>query len=225
MNRGPVLIFFVIILATAIAIAMFMNYQAVQRKKDFLKIYNPSDVDPQLVDTSLQNKGEGHLVGDFTLTDQYGKIISQKDLKGKILVVDFFFTTCQGICPQMTNLMKKVQSAFEDEDKVVILSHTVIPEDDSVEVMRTYAEMNGAIQNKWYFLTGDKKEIYRMARENYFVLKKAAVGEGDGGKSDFIHTENFVLVDAKRQIRGYYDGTSAEEVDKLIHDIHTLLEE
>ena len=154
--------------------------------------------------------------------NQYSYCISEKDLDGKIYVADFFFTTCPSICPAMSKQMLRVFDEFKDNQKIMVLSHTVMPEVDSVAVLKEYALRYGIdSDNKWLFLTGDKKEIYQLARKSYF----AAINEGNGDKDDFIHTENFVLIDAKKRIRGFYDGTSKEEVEKLIEDIHILLEE
>jgi protein SCO1/2 len=148
-------------------------------------------------------------------------VITQEDYKDKIYVSDFFFTTCQTICPIMTHNMAKIQKEFNEDDSVMLLSHSVTPEIDSVTVLRDYADRKGVVDVKWNVTTGDKKHIYELARKSYF----AVVDEGDGGVQDFIHTENFILVDKKRQIRGYYDGTQDEEMDRLITDIKTLQKE
>ena len=132
--------------------------------------------------------------------------------------LDFFFTTCPTICPKMTAQMGRVQTELADLEDFRILSHTVQPEVDSIETLRAYADENGVKDDFWYMVTGDKKEIYRMARNQYF----AATSSGDGGPSDFVHTENFVLIDKEKRIRGFYDGTSTEDVDRLIADVRTL---
>jgi len=211
-----------VILIGGILIGTYMNNEAM-KKKDALPVYNPSQINDSLVDPSMQGKGTGHRIADFSLTSQEGKSITQKDLEGKIYVADFFFTTCGSICPKMTSQLTRVQEKYKQNDKVRILSHTVLPEEDSVEAMANYALQYGADSHMWLFLTGDKKQIYELARKSYFVMKEVAVGEGDGGKSDFIHTENFVLVDSQKRIRGYYDGTSKEEVDQLLLDMDKLL--
>lgn len=117
--------------------------------------------------------------------------------------------------------MVKIQEAFKGDESVMLLSHSVTPEMDSIPVLRKYADMKGVDDNKWNITTGDKKHIYELARKSYF----AVIDEGDGGLQDFIHTENFVLVDKKKQIRGYYDGTDAEDIDRLIEDIKLLQQE
>ncbi len=162
-----------------------------------------------------------HAVGDFAFLNQYGDTVSSKSLTGNIKIVDFFFVDCQTICPKMSSQLKRVQEKIKTVKNVVILSHTVNPENDSVPVLKRYAEEYGATQNKWHLLTGDKKELYKIAREGYLVNAL----QGDGGPDDFIHTELFVLVDQKNRIRGFYDGTSAGAVDTLIDELKVLLKE
>lgn len=162
-----------------------------------------------------------HTVGDFAFVNQFGDTVSSKSLVGNIKIVDFFFVDCQTICPKMSSQLKRVQEKIKTVKNVVILSHTVNPESDSVPVLKRYAEEYGAMQNKWHLLTGDKKELYKIAREGYLVNAL----QGDGGPDDFIHTELFVLVDQKNRIRGFYDGTSATAVDTLIDELKVLLKE
>ncbi len=159
-----------------------------------------------------------HKVLDFSLIDQNGDTITQEDYLNKIYVTDFFFTRCMTICPIMTTNMEKLQAEFINDDDIMFLSHSVTPDIDSVSVLREYADKKGVIDAKWHITTGDKKHIYELARKSYF----AVLDEGDGGLQDFIHTENFVLVDKKRRIRGYYDGTDIEDIQRLIDDIYIL---
>ena len=147
--------------------------------------------------------------------------MTQNTFSDKIYITDFFFTTCQTICPIMTGHMKEIQEAFKDDEEVLLLSHSVTPEIDSVEVMYAYAEKNNAIRGKWHLVTGDKKQIYKLARKSYFTTKS----EGDGGKYDMVHTENFVLIDKEKRIRGVYDGTNPEEIQQAIEDIKILKQE
>jgi protein SCO1/2 len=190
-----------------------------QSAKDKLPVFNPTDLNPKLVDISLQKADKDHKVSDFTLTNQNGKTITQDDYKNKIYVTDFFFTNCTTICPIMTNNMVKIQEAFLKTDDVMFLSHSVTPEIDSISVLRKYADRKGVIDSKWNVTTGNKKHIYELARKSYF----AVVEQGDGGLQDFIHTTNFVLVDKKKQIRGIYDGIDDGEIQRLIKDIKSLL--
>lgn len=189
-----------------------------QTAKNELPVYNPSDLNPELVDINLQNTSENHTVADFKLINQNGKTITQEDYKDKIYVVDFFFTRCLGICPIMTNNMVELQNKFLKNDEVMLLSLSVTPDIDSIPVLRKYATDKGVNDLKWNVTTGNKKHIYELARKSYF----AVVEQGDGGLQDFIHTPNFILVDKKKQIRGIYDGTDDEEIIRLVDDIRTL---
>ena len=190
--------------------------------KDSLKIVNPVDLNPEMVAPELRKKGMNHVIENFEFINQNGKVINSKDIEGKIWIVEYFFATCLGICPIMNEQMKRVQKAFIKDTNIVILSFTVDPEQDSVEALKAYAIDHEAKDGKWHFFTGDKEDLYALARNSFFVLKPAeAKNLGDAG-SDFIHTNNFVLVDEKKRIRGYYDGTSSKEVGDLIEDITTL---
>ncbi|SNR55147.1 SCO family protein [Lutibacter flavus] len=186
-----------------------------------LPVYNPADVNPKLVDESLVHIRRNHKVADFELINQNGETITQRDYEGKIYVADFFFTKCMTICPVMTNNIGKLQEVFINDDDVKFLSHSVTPDIDSVSVLRAYADEKGVIDSKWNITTGPKKHIYELARKSYF----AVLDEGDGGLQDFIHTENFILVDKKSQIRGFYDGTDTEDIQRLIADINILQNE
>ncbi|TXI81344.1 MAG: SCO family protein [Flavobacteriales bacterium] len=207
---------FLLIVVVGIAIGYFII-----KPSDTLPIYHPNQLDQRLVDPAIKGaKGEHH-IRDFDLIDQFGGHFTLNDVGERIIVADFFFTTCPTICPKMTVQMERVQEAYRDEDRLLLLSHSVTPEMDSVPVLATYAELHRADPKRWRFLTGDRKQIYMLARQSYF----AAMDEGDGGPDDFVHTENFVLVDPLRRIRGFYDGTSPTDVDRLIRDIGTLLKE
>ena len=186
-----------------------------------LPIYNPADVNPELVDSTVQYVSKYHTIGDFSFLNQNGKIITQKDYEGKVYVADFFFTTCKSICPKMTTNLVDVQKAFLDNPKVKLLSFSVMPDIDSVSVLKEYAEMNGVDDSKWNLVTGDKKAIYTMARKSYLAVKQGKPEE----QYDMVHTENFVLVDSKKRVRGFYDGTNKEEIKKLIEDIKWLVED
>jgi protein SCO1 len=191
------------------------------KPKKFLPIYNPADVNPELVDSTVQYIAKYHSIANFSFTNQNGKTITQKDYDKKIYVADFFFTTCGSICPKMTTNMVDVQKAFETNDKVKILSHSVMPDVDDVGVLKNYAIKNKVNDQKWNLVTGDKKEIYRLARKSYLAVKQGKPDE----MFDMVHTENFVLVDTKKRVRGFYDGTKKEEITRLIEDINFLLTE
>lgn len=191
------------------------------KPKVVLPIYNPVDVNPRLVDDAVKHINRNHKIADFNLINQNGETVTQEDFENKIYVADFFFTSCQSICPLMAVNMADLQTYFKNDEEIKFLSHSVTPVIDSVPVLRDYANKNGAMDNKWEITTGDKKHIYELARKSYF----AVLEEGDGGEQDFIHTEQFILVDKKRQIRGYYDGTDAKEVQRIIDDIEILKNE
>jgi protein SCO1/2 len=197
---------------------MLVIMSCLQSSERQLPIYKPSDLNPELVDKSLQNSNENHTVADFKLINQNGRTITQDDYKGKIYVTDFFFTRCKSICPIMTNNMVKIQEAYIDNDDVMFLSLSVTPDIDSIPMLREYANKKGVIDTKWNVTTGDKKHIYDLARKSYF----AVVEQGDGGLQDFIHTPNFILVDKQKQIRGIYNGTDNDEILRLINDIKVL---
>jgi protein SCO1/2 len=186
-----------------------------------LPVYQPEMVNSELVDSTLHSQRKYHKIADFELINQNGKTITQADYKDKIYVADFFFTTCQTICPIMTSNMADVQKAIMDDEDVLLLSHTVTPEIDNVEQLKRYAKEKGVVDAKWNLVTGDKKQIYELARKSYLAVKD----NGDGGAYDMIHTENFMLIDKKRQIRGFYDGTKNEEIKRLLSDIKVLKKE
>lgn len=205
------------LLFSIITISLFYN---VLKPGKTLPIYNPADVNPELVDSTVQYIAREHKIADFSFTNQNGKTITQKEYEGKIYVADFFFTTCGSICPIMTTNMVDVQKAFLNNPKVMLLSHTVTPEIDSVPVLKKYALKKGVVDSKWNLVTGDKKDIYSMARKSYLAVKLGKPSE----LYDMVHTENFVLVDAQKRVRGFYDGTKKEEIKRLIDDINWLLE-
>ena len=195
-----------------------MVFSCNQVNEKQLPIYNPVDFEPKLVDKSLRNINKNHTVSDFNLTNQNGDVITSKDYENKIYIVDFFFTSCLSICPIMTNNMLKIQEEFIGNSQVMLLSLSVTPEIDNVEILKTYAEEKGVNDSKWNITTGSKKHIYELARKSYF----AVVEQGDGGLQDFIHTPNFILIDTKKQIRGIYDGTDENEIFRIIDDIKVL---
>ncbi|MBZ9630952.1 SCO family protein [Salegentibacter sp. LM13S] len=183
-----------------------------------LPVFQPDMVNAELVDSTVQHVRKYHTVKDFELINQNGDTITQDFYEDKIYVADFFFTTCLTICPVMTDHMIEIQQEIKDDPEVLLLSHTVFPKTDSVPVLKKYAEEKGVIDEKWNLVTGDKKHIYELARKSYLASKS----NGDGGPYDMIHTENFVLVDKEKRIRGFYDGTDAEAIKDLMHDIKVL---
>jgi protein SCO1/2 len=209
------LFFGVMAILSVIIISLF--YNALNPPKT-LPVYNPAMVNPELVDSTVQHISKYHTVGDFAFTNQNGKVVTQDDYDGKIYVADFFFTTCQSICPKMTSNMATVQLAILNNPDVKLLSHTVMPDIDNVAVLKKYALEHNVNDQKWNLVTGDKKDIYAMARKSYLAVKLGKPEE----LYDMVHTENFVLVDQKRRVRGFYDGTNPEDVERLISDIEWL---
>jgi len=192
-------------------------YNALQPEKR-LPIYQPSMVNPELVDSTLVYVKKYHTIGDFELVNQNGDTITHKTYSDKIYIADFFFTTCPTICPVMTANMADIQDVIKTDPEVMLLSHSVTPDIDSVPQLKKYALEKGVIGSKWNLVTGSKKEIYELARKSYL----AVLTDGDGGPYDMIHTENFILVDKERRIRGFYDGTSKDEIDQLFSDLEVL---
>jgi protein SCO1/2 len=214
----------VIIVGVIFVVGVIMAYFITKPDEEKpLKIYNPIDIQPEMVDRDLVRQGFGHTIGSFSFTDQTGATFGSNDLKGKVYVAEYFFTTCGTICPKMNKQMQRVQKAMKGDERFKIVSFTVDPETDTVAQMAKYAKEHQADNKQWHFLTGKKADLYKLARRSFFVLKPAeVVNQGDVG-SDFIHTNHFVLVDQDKQIRGYYDGTDPREVDALIHDAKRLL--
>ena len=209
----PTLIFLAIF--SAIAIPIFYHLLKVEKK---LKIYSPADVNPSLVDVSVKHITKDHSIADFKLINQNGEIITQNDYKNKIYIADFFFTRCTNICIAMAYNMNELQEYYKNDDDILFLSHSVTPEIDSVPILKEYAKNKGVIDGKWNVTTGDKKHIYELARKSYF----AVIEDGDGGEDDFIHTEQFILVDKEYRIRGFYDGTNKKDMEKLKQDVFLL---
>tara|TARA_B110000483_G_scaffold234377_1_gene304336 strand:+ start:1540 stop:2214 length:675 start_codon:yes stop_codon:yes gene_type:complete len=199
------------------SVILFLFYNALKPIKK-LPIYQPAMVNFELVDSTLQHVKKYHQIAPFKLINQNGEIITEKDYQSKIYVADFFFTTCPTICPKMTENMAQIQSQIIDDPMVKLISFSVTPKIDSVSQLKSYAIQKGVDDNKWNLVTGDKKEIYTLARKSFLAVKD----DGDGGQYDMIHTENFILVDVDKRIRGFYDGTDPSAMVELINDISIL---
>lgn len=212
----PTLIFLVVF--SAIVLPVFYHLLKVDKK---LKIYNPIDVNPRLVAFSMKHIRKDHSIANFELINQNGEIITSKNYKNKIYIADFFFTRCQTICISMAYNMSELQAYYKDDNELMFLSHSVTPVIDSVSVLKNYAESKGVIDGKWNVTTGAKKHIYALARKSYF----AVLDKGNGDENDFIHTEQFVLIDKEKRIRGYYDGTDKKDMEKLKEDVVLLKKE
>lgn len=203
---------------SAIIITIIYN---VLKPEERLPVYQPNMVNYELVDSTMQEVRKYHTIKDFELYNQNGDTITAEFYNDKIYVADFFFTTCQTICPIMTDHMLEIQEKLKNDEEILLLSHTVIPAHDSVPVLRKYADEKGVIDDKWNLVTGEKKEIYDLARKSYLAAKS----DGDGGMFDMIHTENFILVDKQKRIRGFYDGTDVDAIEELLQDIEILKRE
>ena len=186
-----------------------------------LPIFQPAMVNFELVDSTIQHQKKYHHIADFSFINQNGKTVTPFDFKGKIYVADFFFTTCPTICIAMTDHLLKVQQKIRNNPNVMLLSHSVTPQIDTVAQLKKYALEKGVVDAKWHLVTGDKKEIYELARKSYLAVKE----DGDGGPFDMIHTENFILVDPDRRIRGFYDGTDIEAIKRLLEELEVLIQE
>ncbi|HET9276717.1 MAG TPA: SCO family protein [Flavitalea sp.] len=202
------------IMVFVIPFGAFAFYMFYEKNFERLPIYGKVE--------SLDGKKKYHTIPDFELTNQGGNSISTKDWMGKIVIANFFFTHCPVVCPKMTGSLKSVQYAFrEDGSDILINSFSIDPERDNPGRLRSYAEKFSINNHNWQLLTGDKSEIYKLARNGFMIVAT----DGDGGPEDFIHSEKLVLIDKQKRIRGYYDGTNLKEVNNLIHDIKKLRHE
>lgn len=199
------------------------NIKVVETSRvDYLPYYNDESFTPHWLTPGSKGEQAFHKIPDFNLLNQLGEVVTQKTFNDKIYITDFFFTTCPGICPKMTGNMAKVQEAFKDDEDVLLLSHSVMPTVDTVSVLNAYAKNYGVIENKWHLVTGDKNDIYSLGRDYYFV-------ENDLGEEksidDFLHTENFLLIDKNKHIRGIYNGLNRASIAQLITDVKALKNE
>jgi len=213
---------FFLVLSLISAVVLTLFYNALKPVKQ-LPVYTPAMVNPELVDTLIQyqNNKFRHKIADFSFQNQNNKTITQDDYKDVIYVADFFFTTCPTICPIMTDNMAWLQEQIKDMDDVKLLSFSVTPDIDTPEVLRKYADEKGVIDEKWNLVTGDKKDIYYLARQSFLAVKTGSPDE----LYDMVHTENFVLVDKKGRIRGFYDGTLLDENQDDAKNVKQLLED
>ncbi|WP_378173838.1 SCO family protein [Aquimarina sp. SS2-1] len=187
-----------------------------------LPYYNETTFTPRWISADADALTTFHKIGTFSLINQDGKKITEKTFENKIYVADFFFTSCPGICPKMTANMKILQEEFLKDDDIILLSHSVTPEKDSVSVLKEYAKNKGVLSNKWHLVTGTQQEIYKLGRKEYFVEEDLGTNKD---LDEFLHTENFVLIDKNRHIRGIYNGLNKAAISQLIADIKTLKKE
>ncbi len=187
-----------------------------------LPFYDEATFTPHWISPNDEKLDTFHRISPFKLKNQDGDIVTEKTFKDKIYVVDFFFTICPGICPKMTANMMALQDEFLQDNNIMLLSHSVTPERDSVPVLKRYAEGNGILSDKWHLVTGTQQEIYKLGRKDYFVEENLGLNKDE---DEFLHTENFVLIDRNRHIRGIYNGLKETSVNQLIEDIKTLKRE
>lgn len=194
-----------------------------KKEQPTLPYYNTPEFTPEFFSSQKEAQQKiNHTIGNFSMLDQQGNTITQKDIEGKIHVANFIFTRCGSICPVMTSHLKMVQQEFKNNADVVMLSYSVTPWIDSVIILKKYAENNEIISPDWHLLTGNKSEIYNLARRSYFAEEDLGFTKDS---TDFLHTEHILLVDRSKRIRGIYNGTLQLEVNQLSKDIHLLLKE
>jgi protein SCO1/2 len=218
-----------LILFSILSLGIYFGIYNLLSPEKMLPIYSPRDINPELVDSTVQHIGNDHKIEDFAFTNQNGKIITQKDYENTIYVADFFFTTCPTICPKMTDNMVWLQNQLKKHPNVKLLSFSVTPDIDTPEVLKKYAVEKGVDDSRWNLVTGDKKAIYYLARKSYLAVKTGKPEE----LYDMVHTENFILVDKNKRIRGFYDGTNLDKptedtktknMEQLLADIIWLVE-
>lgn len=186
---------------------------------DRLPYYSETTFTPHWLAPDSDSLQDFHKISEFELLNQDGDTITHRRFRNKIYVTDFFFTTCPGICPKMMSNMAILQDSFFDDPNVLLLSHSVTPERDSVPVLKNYAEAKGIFSSKWHLATGAREVIYKLGRNDYFVEENLGL---EMEEDDFLHTENFVLIDHNQHIRGIYNGLNKASVQQLIKDIRTL---
>ncbi len=203
-------------------ILFFVALTSCKKEQESLPFFNTADFTPEWISQNSETYKSIHKLPEFSFFDQDGESISTKTIEGKIVVADFFFTVCPGICPRLTKNMSSVQKAFQGDNSVVLLSHSVTPEMDSIPVLKAYAQNHKVNGDQWHLLTGNRKAIYTLARLGYFADEEVGLKKSD---NEFLHTENFILLDGSQRIRGVYNGTNPTEVERLIEDITVLKNE
>jgi protein SCO1/2 len=202
-------------------IFLFITLFSCKNNKESLPYYNTPDFTPQWLNEKEAATVITHTIDSFKFQNQKGETISNENLKGKIHVANFFFTSCPSICPKMTIEFQSIQKAFEKETDVILLSYSVTPWRDSVAKLEEFAKNHSVLPGKWHLLTGEKSKIYSLARQSYFAEEEIGYTKDS---TEFLHTEHFILVDKTGRIRGIYNGTLTLETERLIADIRTLKE-
>ncbi|WP_445718618.1 SCO family protein [Flavobacterium sp.] len=212
-----------LIIFSILSLVIYLGIYTLLSPEKMLPIYSPRDINPELVDSTVQHIGNDHKIADFSFTNQNGKVITQKDYENSIYVADFFFTTCPTICPKMTDNMVWLQNQLKNYSEVKLLSFSVTPDIDTPEVLKKYAIEKGVDDARWNLVTGDKSAIYYLARKSYLAVKTGKPEE----LYDMVHTENFILIDKNKRIRGFYDGTNLDQPtnDPKTKNMKQLLED
>ncbi len=206
-----------------LSVIIYLGIYNLLSPEKMLPIYSPRDINPELVDSTVQHIGNDHKIADFAFTNQNGEVITQKDYENTIYVADFFFTTCPTICPKMTDNMVWLQNQLKSNPEVKLLSFSVTPDIDTPDVLKKYAQEKGVDDSRWNLVSGNKKDIYYLARKSYLAVKTGKPEE----LYDMVHTENFILVDKNKRIRGFYDGTNLDQPtnDPKTKNMKQLLED
>ncbi len=212
--KSKVQVYWFLIPIPLIFLIWFFYTEKKQTPLRYLPYYGPKFV-------NSKNDSVRHAIKNFWFVNQHNEAFTLDSLKNKIVVCEFFFTTCQSICPVMNTNLQKVYKLFANRKDVLILSHTVDPEQDSVSILKKYANLQGVTDRRWMFVTGSKQALYEAARKSYLLNAE----DGDGGEEDFIHTQNFALIDKNNHIRGYYDGTDSLEINRLVAELYLLIKE
>ena len=193
-----------------------------ESRVETLPFYSEASFTPHWLALNSMELQNFHQIPSFSLTNQLGQEFNLDSLGGEIYVANFFFTTCPGICPKLTSNMNLIQEEFINDSEILLLSHTVNPQTDTVAALANYAESKGVIAHKWHLLTGERSEIYSLGRNAYFIEEDLGIAKSD---EDFLHTENIVLIDKNKHIRGIYNGLNATAIQQLIADIYLLKQE
>lgn len=212
--KSKVRVYWLLLPVPILFLLWFFYHEKKEAPLRSLPYYGPKNVDQK-------NDSTYHKIKEFQFVNQHGETYTLDSVINKIIVTEFFFTTCQSICPIMNTNLQKVYSHFKERKDVLLLSHTVDPEQDSVPALKDYANRQGVKDRRWMFVTGSKKDLYEAARKSYLLNAE----DGDGGDEDFIHTQNFALIDKNQHIRGYYDGTDSIEIQRLISELELLIKE
>ena len=202
-----------------ILLSVILTLMSCGTEPEGLPFFNSAEFEPEWISPSQSQFTRIHRIAPFEFMDQEGRVVTNSDFDGRIYIADFFFTTCPSICPQMTDNMVELQEEFKEDTLIKFISHTVMPWIDTIDQLKRYAIEKGVDSQKWHLVTGEQEALYSLARESYFAEKEIGLIKGT---DDFLHTENFILVDFKRRIRGIYNGTKTQDMKRLKEDVLIL---